>query len=194
MGRTYLFMGGNSHPRDQHLEILLRTRLAGPGDRFIGQQDLLDQHDDGQWRVAFRHRRELLRCALDGLRGQPGPVVLLGRSSGAWVQTALAAEPGWHGRIGALLCFGYPFRHPRCAVERRRFLHLFRLAVPTLILQGRHDPYGGAEVADQYLLSEAVGLRVLETDHALRMPPEAWDGALEDIRHFLSTRLGPAGP
>jgi hypothetical protein len=45
--RTFLFLGGDSHPKDASIGEILRAGLARPGDRFLDQQELLYRYNGG---------------------------------------------------------------------------------------------------------------------------------------------------
>jgi dienelactone hydrolase len=191
-GRTFLFLGGDSHPKDASIGKILRAGLVRPGDRFLDQQELLDRYNGGAWTPKPAHRLAMLERALDDLGEAPERVVLLGRSSGARAATLLAADGVlWH-RAGTLVCLGYPFRHPSRPLERQRFLHLFRVGLPTLLFQGNRDPYGGSRVADEHLLSPAIELEFIDATHDLRLPPPTWEAVLDRIRRFLAENLRSA--
>ncbi|WP_140886524.1 alpha/beta family hydrolase [Muricoccus nepalensis] len=186
--RSLVFLGGDSYPADRPMENALQHGLADLCDHFIGQQVLLDQYHNGRM---SRLRSVGLAAALAGDGPvPPGPVVLVSRSSGCVLATQAAAKEA--GRIAAIVCLAYPFRHPERPPEPDRFLHLARLTVPTLILQGTRDNYGGAEVTRDYSVSNAVTFQVIDTDHELRMSPATWSEALTTIRQFLQGVL-PTG-
>lgn len=94
-----------------------------------------------------------------------GELIFFARSSGGRVASLVAdALP-----VARIVCLGYPFRHPEAGDEPARYRHLATLRTPMLIVQGRHDVYGGAEVAQRYPLSPQVRLRVVEADHDFRL-------------------------
>ena len=82
-------------------------------------------------------------------RDEAGSVVLFGRSAGARVVSTFAARRA----VGAVICLNYPFRLPNRQLEPQRFIHLAEIAVPTLIVQGSSDEYGGP---DSFLLRRGV--------------------------------------
>ncbi|KAB0579987.1 hypothetical protein F7Q92_13700 [Ideonella dechloratans] len=90
-----------------------------------------------------------------------GEVIVFARSSGGRVASLVADGLA----LSHIVCLGYPFRHPEAGDEPERYRHLATLRTPMLIVQGRHDVYGGAEVALRYPLSPQVRLRVVEADH-----------------------------
>jgi predicted alpha/beta-hydrolase family hydrolase len=84
-------------------------------------------------------------------------LVLAGKSMGGRMASLLAGEAkaaGW-------LCFGYPF-HPPGRPEKTRTEHLAALSVPSLILQGTRDPFGGREEVAGYGLAPAIRLHWIE--------------------------------
>lgn len=86
--RTYLYLGGDSYPLDQHIEEALRNRLAKPGTLFLGEREIV-----GSVIHQGFARRAHLDKAIASL-GRSG-IILIGRSSGARIVTMLAAErPG----------------------------------------------------------------------------------------------------
>lgn len=187
---TFLYLGGDSYPACTHVEQALRERLACPGDRFIGQRELMEFHADGVWVRDVGLRVAGLRRVLDALGGAPERTVLIGRSSGARVATALAAETGGMNRLAAVICFAYPFRAPGGAPEPGRFAHLPALRVPTLLFQGRDDAWGSPADARGYPLPRTLRLHALPCDHLTRLPPREWDAVATLSHDFL--RRAPA--
>lgn len=125
-------------------------------------------------------REEVLRRRVAGL-GPGRDLLLVGRSAGALVSTKLGEELG---AIG-VIALGYPFRAPGMEDDPSRTHHLRTLRVPTLVLQGVDDPYGGSQVASQYPLSKMVTLSWLETDHDFAVGGPCWNTALEALDRFL---------
>lgn len=113
---------------------------------------------------------------------QQGEVIVFARSSGGRVASLVADGLP----MARIVCLGYPFRHPEAGDEPQRYRHLATLRTPMLIVQGRHDVYGGAEVAQRYRLSPQVRLRVVETDHDFRLDPAQADR----IVALIETELG----
>ena len=107
-------------------------------------------------------------------------VVLLGRSAGARVVSTFAARRP----VGAVVCLSYPFRMPNRRLEPERFAPLAELAVPTLIVQGCNDEYGGLDITEHYAFSPSMTLRFIDGDHALAHSPERLDRAAPLIRAF----------
>jgi len=122
---------------------------------------------------------------LDSLipRGDEASIVLFGRSSGARAVSALAAQRP----VGAVICLSYPFRMPNRQLEPKRFAHLADLSVPTLIIQGCDDEYGGLDVTEHYALSTAVSMRFIDGDHALQCSPAGLDVVAPLIRTFCDS-------
>ncbi len=180
-----LYLAGDSYPDDAYVEAALFAAL----DPFfaagaIHQQNLLPAG-------APTHERDIGRRLArleDVLRQQAAPdeAVLFGRSSGARVATLCAASHEAGRAVAAVVCVGYPFGAPGQPVEAARVAHLARLATPTLILQGRDDPYGGAEARQAYALSPSVEWRVIEAMHELHLGVAAWRGLARRILLFLA--------
>jgi predicted alpha/beta-hydrolase family hydrolase len=68
------------------------------------------------------------------------PLVFGGRSSGARVACRTAAD----GQAVAVLCLAFP-EHPPGRPDRSRLPELDAVEVPTLVVQGDHDPFGRPE-------------------------------------------------
>jgi predicted alpha/beta-hydrolase family hydrolase len=183
--RTFLFLGGDSYPADRFIENEMCARLATRADRFIGQDALLREYGEGQWIKGITGRAAMLRRALAACDTAPERIIVIGRSSGARVATLLATEPGGLHRVGALICLAYPFRPHGAPREPVRFRHLAELRVPTLILQGRQDPYGGEGIIAEYPLSAAVRTGFVDSDHAMRLTPDGWAEATRLINALL---------
>src|SRR5436309_860369 len=69
------------------------------------------------------------------LLGRAG-LIIGGKSMGGRIASMIADEAG----VAGLVCLGYPF-HPTGKPDRLRVAHLKTLRTPTLILQGRRDPF-----------------------------------------------------
>lgn len=82
-------------------------------------------------------------------------VFLGGKSMGGRIATHLgAALDRWPGAPppSGIIAFGYPLAPPRSRKTGDRVTHLKALTVPTLIVQGTRDPFGGPEE-----IREAIG-------------------------------------
>lgn len=94
-----------------------------------------------------------------------------GKSMGGRMATHLAAAPErWSGspRLAGVVAFGYPLRPPGPR-GGDRITHLQRLAVPTLIVQGTRDTFGGPDDV-RAAVGAAPGLEILPVatgDHSL---------------------------
>jgi predicted alpha/beta-hydrolase family hydrolase len=175
------FLSGDSFPADGHVEAALKPRLSANLTQWMGQQDILARTGASEFQVAIETRLALL-ARLVAASGNPRHTVAIGRSSGARVASLLAARAP----LAAAICLGYPFRFPHERREPDRFMHLARLDVPVLILQGRHDPYGGFDVAGNYPLSPMVRLQFVDTDHEWGLSPVAWDAVARTILQFCN--------
>ncbi|MGW3685295.1 alpha/beta hydrolase family protein [Streptomyces sp. NPDC005125] len=96
------------------------------------------------WRVAGKKLAPAPKTLDTGWRGlwpalaTPGlPVVAGGRSAGARVACRTATELGAH----AVLALSFPL-HPPGKPEKSRKGELLGSGVPTLVVQGGHDPFG----------------------------------------------------
>ena len=96
------------------------------------------------WRVAGKKLAPAPKTLDSGWRGlwpalaAPGlPVVAAGRSAGARVACRTATELGAH----AVLALSFPL-HPPGKPEKSRKDELLGSGVPTLVVQGGHDPFG----------------------------------------------------
>ncbi len=139
--------GGSSWSAD----LLALAGLADRADGVRWQVVLVEQ----PWRVAGRkvaapppHLDDSWVAVLAALRAGRRPIAKLlvvgGRSAGARVACRTAAAVG----AQAVLALSFPL-HPPGAPEKSRASELAgALALPTLVVQGRRDPFGGpAEVA-----------------------------------------------
>ncbi|MFJ8851679.1 alpha/beta family hydrolase [Streptomyces sp. NPDC102437] len=124
------------------------------------------------WRVAGKRLAPAPKTLDSGWRGlwpalaAPGlPVVAGGRSAGARVACRTAAELGAH----AVLALSFPL-HPPGKPEKSRADELLGSGVPTLVVQGGHDPFGRpAEFPPgEYGLAE-----VPYADHGFSVPKKA---------------------
>jgi len=95
--------------------------------------------------------------ALDARR----PLIIGGKSMGGRVASMVADDLFASGRVGGLLCLGYPF-HPPARPEQLRTKHLVNLKTPTLIVQGTRDEFGTREDVSAYKLSPAIEFLWLE--------------------------------
>jgi hypothetical protein len=165
--RSIYLLGGDSDA-DGALPGLLQSRLPG----LFGEWIDVPLAPDIDSRLA----------QLEALvpRGEARSVVLLGRSAGARVVSMFAIRRA----VGAVICLSYPFRLPNRRLEPERFLHLAEVAVPTLIVQGGSDEYGGFDLTEHYALSPSVSLRFIDGDHALAQLPARLDRAALLIRSF----------
>ena len=131
-------------------------------------------------------------------------VVIGGKSMGGRIATHLAASPeSWPADVrppSALVVFGYPLQPPGGSSRSPdRVSHLFRITVPTLIVQGTRDTFGGPEA-----ISAAVAARrdsaappitvypVAGGDHSLNVgkgrtvDPEVWDAVAAFIKRVAA--------
>jgi pimeloyl-ACP methyl ester carboxylesterase len=169
------FLSGDSFPEDSYIEDALRSRLQPAFSELIGQRDILTRAGARQFDPSTAGRLALLDQLV------PPQAVLIGRSSGARVASLFAT----HKAVAAVVCIGYPFREPDRVLAPDRFAHLARIVVPTLIVQGLRDRYGGAELTENYALSPSVTIRFIDCTHEFQVPPGEWDAIGQIILRFL---------
>jgi predicted alpha/beta-hydrolase family hydrolase len=99
-------------------------------------------------------------AAIDALDARR-PLIIVGKSMGGRVASMVADDLFAAGRVGGLLCLGYPF-HPPTRPEQLRTKHLVNLKTPTLIVQGTRDEFGTREDVSAYMLSPAIEFLWLE--------------------------------
>jgi hypothetical protein len=169
------FLSGDSFPGDSYVEDALRCRLPPAFSELIGQRDMLTRAGERQFDPGIARRLALL----DQLVAPQA--VLIGRSSGARVASLFAMNR----TVAAVVCVGYPFREPNRVLEPERFAHLAQIAVPTLILQGLQDRYGGADLTENYALSPSVTVRFIDCTHEFQVPPGELDAIGQIILRFF---------
>jgi predicted alpha/beta-hydrolase family hydrolase len=145
---------------------------------------LLGEHGIGVWRFEFAYmaaRRDSgsrkpppkaerlmdeYRAAVAAMPAG-GRLLIGGKSMGGRVASMVADELFGQGRIGGLVCLGYPF-HPPKKPEQLRTAHLQALACPALIVQGERDPFGSRAEVEAMQLSGAIDVHwVGDGDHDL---------------------------
>lgn len=184
-GEAIAFLAGGSHPGDGYIEEALASRIEGT---FVPYASLLRTYQGGQHVEHIETRVETLGRLLADR--DEASFVLMGRSSGARAITKFASlNPP---KLRGVVCLGYPFRHPEHPPELDRVAHLAEMPVPTLILQGSHDVYGGPEAVATYALSPRISVAFVDADHGLHLSPQAWDDVAARIRGFIAG-LPPLG-
>ncbi|MFZ0140808.1 MAG: alpha/beta family hydrolase [Aeromicrobium sp.] len=129
-------------------------------------------------------------CAVaEHLRSEFGdqPLVAGGRSFGARVACRTAADAGAAG----VLCLAFPV-HPPGRPEKSRLAELTSVTVPTLVVQGDHDPFG---VPDPKTLPSWITLAVVTGDHSLKKEAPAIRAAIAGWLGTVlpGTRAAPPG-
>jgi len=92
-----------------------------------------------------------------------GPVVVGGRSAGARVACRTAGELGAAG----VLCLAFPL-HPPGKPEKSRIAELAGVVVPTLVVQGATDAFGGPDDVRTALAGHPARVVAVRGDHALK--------------------------
>ncbi|MCW3045755.1 MAG: hydrolase of the alpha/beta-hydrolase fold-like protein [Solirubrobacterales bacterium] len=117
---------------------------------------------DAAWTAIVEH---LTAGPLRGL-----PLIAGGRSSGARVACRTAPDVG----AVAVLCLAFPV-HPPGRPEKSRLAELDAVSVPTLVIQGDHDPFGMPPSAPDRTVAAIRGDHSLKRDvPALRDAVTAW--------------------
>ena len=134
------------------------------------------------------HARDIAArlAGLDAALGGSEATVLFGRSSGARIATLFARRHG----AAAVVCLGYPFRAPGGPDEPERHAHLAGLRVPTLIVQGRDDPYGGEALARACARSPFIALHMVEGGHEFGLDEARWQAIGRRVQLFLAEHAG----
>lgn len=128
-------------------------------------------------------------------------VVVAGKSLGGRMATHLAAAPdAWRAPVplAAAVAFGYPLRPPGPR-GGDRISHLGRLSVPTLLVQGTRDTFGGPDAiaADVGPVPHLTVLPVETGDHSLTVTARAGRPQAEvdaDIVACVAAWLGGRPP
>ncbi|MGW9332748.1 alpha/beta family hydrolase [Bosea sp. NPDC055594] len=175
----FLYLAGNSFPKDAHVEEALRLRLTARGASFFGQRQIFGMQ------LALETRKAMLNELSRTFRYRP--VIAIGRSSGGRIATLAAFEGA---PLTSVVALGYPFCAPGQPEDPARTGHLANIKTPVLILQGDMDCYlSRAEAEKRYQLSRQVQIVDVDTDHEFFITPEQWDVISEQIwRHALGQR------
>jgi uncharacterized protein len=94
---------------------------------------------------------EAFRQAIGDAMNQPAAkgskLFIGGKSMGGRIATHLgaASQHGAVTKLSGVIAFGYPLAPPRGKRTGDRVTHLKSLTVPTLIIQGTRDPFGGPD-------------------------------------------------
>lgn len=175
-----VLLAGDSWPADDHVERHM-TRMLHPflESGWVGQAAMAGP--------GGRHDRELeargARLA-EVLRRGAAPAVLFGRSSGARVATLAACRAP--AGVAAVVCMGFPFRRQDGTREPARHAHLAGITVPTLIFQGRDDPYGGVDAVREAVLSRQVVVEAIPGGHEILMDEAGWQAVRRRVLLFLA--------
>ncbi len=172
-GGALIYLAGDSYPaNDKEEETIGRYLAAALGLRFISHNDLLSYVDSApesyRGGIQVDNRVARLQAAISSLSG---PVILVGRSSGARVASLCANERN----VAAVVCFAYPFKHPHKAEEEIRYRHLESLSTSTLVIQGIRDEYGGLVQMKKYQFSQAVHFFYVKAGHGMNLTGKTLD-------------------
>lgn len=130
-------------------------------------------------------------------------IVVAGKSMGGRMATHVAAQPdAWRAAVPLVgaVAFGYPLRPPGPR-GGDRISHLARLIVPTLVVQGTRDTFGGPDdVRAAATNAPMIAVRDVATgDHSLKVLASAGLGQAaaeeaiaDDVAAWIHARV-PAG-
>lgn len=163
-----IYQAGDSYAVGDAMEKNLAKFLADSiGMDFLSQNDCL--------RIKASTRIELgkvfsvqqrIETLLEKINMLSAPVVLIGRSSGARVASICAANTS---QVAAVIGLAYPFKHPAEPIQQDRYAHLEKISVPTLIIQGVRDEYGGLVANQKYRFSSFVNFFYLNASHGMNL-------------------------
>jgi predicted alpha/beta-hydrolase family hydrolase len=120
--------------------------------------------------------RRVVVAAVNHRHVEASRLFIGGKSMGGRIATHLAADPdNWPAAappLDGVIVFGYPLNPPGGTSRRSpdRVSHLLRIQVPTLIVQGTRDNFGGPDAIREAIGSLAPGIRVHAVeggDHSL---------------------------
>ncbi len=111
------------------------------------------------------------------------PLVLGGRSSGARCSTRQAQPLG----AVAALALAFPL-HPPGRPEKSRADELLGCALPTLVVQGTRDAFGGPDEFPELLTHQRLHV-VPGADHGFRVPRSAVPGQQDTLRDVVAVVL-----
>lgn len=99
--------------------------------------------------------------------GKRARLFIGGKSMGGRIACLAAAEPAVADRISGIVVLGFPLAPPRRAHILRGSI-IENLAIPTLIVQGTRDPFGGRAAFGKLNLPSVLEMRWIEDcDHDL---------------------------
>ena len=100
--------------------------------------------------------------------GADKPLIIGGKSMGGRIASIIAAESSFP--LSGLLLLGYPF-HPPGKPEKlaERTKHLKHINIPTLLVQGERDTFGGRALLETLSLPESFETRWMpDGDHSFK--------------------------
>jgi len=169
--QTVLLAHGAGAPMDSVALAAAAAALAGEGfrvARFEFSYMASRRTDAGRKPPPRAEKLEPEYLAAVEAIGPSRSLIIGGKSMGGRVASMVADQLYATGRIGGLLCLGYPF-HPPGKPDQTRTRHLTDLKTPTLIAQGTRDVFGTREEVGSYALSPGVEMVWLEDgDHDLK--------------------------
>lgn len=175
-----IYLGGDSYPTEVDFEARFTQRINDELSLQVISQAAMFCGDERHAGGGRSLRERLSRLdAVVGLFNEP--VILVGRSSGARVAATYAsANP-----VTGVICLAYPFQPQGGEPEPERYAHLADMHIPTLILQGVRDRYGGAEVQDKYRLSKMVDVALIDADHEFGLTAPVFEEVFAIAKTFV---------
>ena len=117
--------------------------------------------------------------------GHHRSITILSHSVGGRIAANLAHQV----HIKSIICFGYPFKHPEEPEDKRRTAVLEGIQTPVLIIQGRLDEYGGADVREKYSLSTTVEILNVDSNHDYEhLSDSDWDLVISSVGQFIKLK------
>ena len=183
-----IYQAGDSYAVGDGMEKNLAKFLAANmGMEFLSQNDFLQTTASSPVELgkvfSVQQRIETLLKKINSLSA---PVVLIGRSSGARVATVCATKSS---QVAAVIGLAYPFKHPNKPIEEKRYIHLESISVPTLIIQGVRDEYGGIVANQKYRFSNPVEFFYLNAAHSMHLPEKPLNLVRMRAKRFIMQAL-----
>jgi|TARA_R110002072_G_scaffold27892_13_gene90443 hypothetical protein len=201
---TFAFAHGAGAPMDTPFMTVFARHLAAEGLRVVRFEFpyMARVRREGGRRppnpapVLLESWRQVA-AALEGALEGSAKLAVGGKSMGGRFASIFAAQRAQQGQpLAAVACLGYPF-HPPGKPAALRVAHLKDLTTPTLIIQGRRDPFGTDAETPSYDLSPAIAFHWAEDgDHNLsprkasgRTAEQNWRQAGAALARFLKAQI-----
>ena len=179
-----VYLAGDSYWVGDQIENKLARHLANDfGMNFFSQNEFLENDPSTPMELGkVSSVDERLEQLINKLDGFSTPVVLIGRSSGARVASLCAVNSK---KVAAVIGLAYPFKHPNKPVEIERYKHLESTTVPTLIVQGVRDEYGGLVAIQNNRFSSFVDFFYINALHSTNLNEKTLNLVRMRIKRFI---------